>query len=146
MRAALLVDATLLAHGSICIVCSRHHWISIQSSTVICEAGRLYGAICGWNYCVFSGGDEINFRFHITHIGKISKNLPSLFSFKKDKIFQGTALKIAFQKSDTAYVKAIDEYLVSDPKNDPFNRFFGVLRNLAAHENSKARESIISLN
>lgn len=67
-------------------------------------------------------------------------------NFQNDRIFQGTALKIAFQKSDSAYVHAIDRCLSSDPKNERFNRFFELLRNLSAKENSKARHSISALN
>jgi tetratricopeptide (TPR) repeat protein len=65
--------------------------------------------------------------------------------FRKDKIFQGTGLKIAFQKSDSAYIAAINQYLSSDSKNEIFHRFFNVLRHLAAKENHEARQSIVEL-
>lgn len=87
---------------------------------------------------------ELLFTDEVEQAELIYSSIPN--QFKKDKIFQGTALKIALQKNDSIYITAIDECLSFDPKNEAFNRFFNVLRSLAAYENSKAREAISELN
>jgi tetratricopeptide (TPR) repeat protein len=88
--------------------------------------------------------NELLFSGQIEQAEMVYLSIPE--QFQKDKIIQGTTLKIAYQKSDSAYVKAIDQYLSNDPKNEIFSRFFTVLRNLAAKENSEARQSITALN
>ena len=75
---------------------------------------------------------------------QIYLTIPRLF--QNDKFFQGTALKIAFRLSDSAYVMAIDQYISSDLNNEPFNLFFNLLRSLATKDNSKVRQSITALN
>ena len=65
--------------------------------------------------------------------------------FRNDKFFQSAGVKIAFQKSDSAYITAINQYLSTDPQNEAFYRFFNVLRHLASKENSAARQSIANL-
>ena len=87
---------------------------------------------------------ELLFSGQVEQAEMVYSSIPE--QFKSDKIIQGTALKIAFQKNDSSYVQAIDRYLSNDPKNEPFNLFFNVLRQLAIKENDKARQSILDLN
>jgi tetratricopeptide (TPR) repeat protein len=93
---------------------------------------------------------KIDYIRELLFLGEVKQAEQFYFSipeqFRQDKIIQGTSLKIAAQTSDSAYVAAIDRYLESDQKNEPFNRFFKVLRHLAAKENSKARKEIVALN
>ena len=88
--------------------------------------------------------NDLLFIGEIEQATLVFESIPA--AFQNDKIIHGASLKIAHQKNDSAYVKAIQRYLSIEPDNEVLHLFFNVLQNLAAKKNPEIRQSITALN